>query len=42
MNIFKTMNFAAWVLSAYFTALILIDFIRVEYGRMKNGGDNNE
>jgi hypothetical protein len=42
MNIFKIMNLAAWALSAFFAALILIDFIKVEYSRVKNGGGNNE
>ena len=42
MNIFKIMNLAAWVLSAFFAALIIIDFIKVEYIRMKTNGENNE
>ncbi len=42
MNIFRIMNAAAWVLSAFFTALILVDFVKVEYSRIKKGGENNE
>ena len=42
MNIFKIMNLAAWALSAFFAALIIIDFIKVEYIRMKTNGENNE
>ncbi len=42
MNIFKIMNFSAWIISAFFAGLILIDFIKVEYRRIKNGGENNE
>ena len=41
MNIYKIMNLAAWGLSVFFIVLIMVDFIKVEYSRIKKRGADN-
>jgi hypothetical protein len=42
MNIWRVMNYIAWGLSGVFIMLILIDFIKVEYSRIKKGAEDLE
>ena len=42
MNIWKIMNYVAWGLSAFFIMLILVDFIKVEYSRIKKSNKEIE
>ena len=42
MNVWKIMNYIAWGLSGFFIVLILVDFIKIEYSRIKKGDENFE